>query len=224
MRLMSLSHSLLFAASVVLLPVAVNAEDAGKADPQAEFMKLLQSMAAMGEAASKQQGDGAHKAFTDFKKQVEAQADATNNVKRDQKTPETMEELFNPFLGQLTQLAGGSMNVLNEMAAAELKQQRAADSNAGTKELHGKAAVLGVTGKTDEALSVYQDILGKNPEDAAAFFGMAALFAEKGMKSESLASLGKAVAFDVKYRDVAQRDPAFSKLRDDERFKALVSK
>jgi tetratricopeptide (TPR) repeat protein len=131
--------------------------------------------------------------------------------------------MFGPFLGQLTGIAGGSMNVLNAMAEAEMKQQRKDGSTEGSKELLGKAAMLGVTGKSDEAIALYQEALSKNPEDAAAFFGLASVFAVKNSRNEALAALGKAIAYDPKYRSIAKRDPTFAELREDARFKELVA-
>lgn len=199
--------------------LATFADEPEESDPRADFIQLLNAMAAMSEEASKQQGTETRKAFSDLKKLVEEQGRAN---KQEGRGSDASKDPFAPMMAQITGLLGGSVNVLQAMAKDELQQQNQNESTDTSRQLSGKAAFLALHGKADEAINIYQKALEQDPENSAAFYGIASVYARKGMTKQALVALEKAIAFDDKYVSIAKRDASFASLLTDPQFKAIV--
>jgi tetratricopeptide (TPR) repeat protein len=74
----------------------------------------------------------------------------------------------------------------------------------------------------ERAFEAYGRALAVNPEDATTTYNSACTHALRGDAAAAIDWLGKAIALDEKYRQLARDDDDFAALRDDERFRALV--
>jgi len=77
------------------------------------------------------------------------------------------------------------------------------------------------TDRTDEE-EVYRRAIELDPEYALGHFNLACLFARTGQKTESLASLKRAIELDAESREMAKTQPAFDAIREDPEFMKLI--
>ncbi len=207
-----------------MFATGLRADDAPQKKPEEAFMEMLKNMAAMGAQAGKAQGPEHEQAFKNLVEQTNKIAQ--EGVKANTPGPNgpSMEDAFGLFMQQLGALAGASMGALGTMAEADLAKEQSGQQVQKGNSLAGKAAFLAVSGKLDEAEKLFKEAIEANPEDAAAFFGFAALSAGQGKNEQALASLKRAVAFNPRYAEVAARDRAFEGLAKDAEFQKLTGK
>lgn len=87
-----------------------------------------------------------------------------------------------------------------------------------------KALVLSSLGKYDEAIQYCDKIIEKSPDYASGWYNRACFKAKKGDKENSLEDLKKAILLGKEYfLDLAKEESDFISIRDDDRFKALIT-
>jgi len=219
-------HRLLIASlyTLALQPSMSIADDAPQKRPEEQFMEMLGQMINAGEAAAKQQGPSHEQAFKNLRAQLEQQQkSAPANAAPNPNGP-TVEDALGPFFKQITGLAGASMGALGAMAEADLAKEREASGNGSPTSLLGKAALLSLSEKHEEAAALYKQVIEAEPENPSAYFGLATELAKLKKNDEALASLSRAVTIDDRYLERASREPAFDGMRDDSRFKGILER
>jgi Flp pilus assembly protein TadD len=78
-------------------------------------------------------------------------------------------------------------------------------------------------GRLAEAVSTMQLLIARYPQDPRGYYGLAIVAAAQHRVDDVVALLGKAIAINPQVRSQLAGDPQFSALRDNPRFKQLVS-
>jgi tetratricopeptide (TPR) repeat protein len=185
-------------------------------------MAMLAQMANVGEAAAKQQGPAHEQAFKNLRAQLDQQQKEASAKSAPNPQGPTVEDALGPFFKQIMGLGSASMGALGAMAEADLAKQRGSGTKDEPTSLLGKAALLSLSAKHEEAVTLYRQMIEEQPENATAFFGLASELARLKKNDESIAALAKAVMLDGKYSERASRDPAFDGIREDSRFKRIA--
>jgi len=202
-----------------LQPSALFADNASAKKPEEQFMEMLTEMMNAGGA-----GPGQQKAIKDLQAQIDQQQKQAATKPTPNPNGPTVEDALGPFFQRLTGLAGASAGALGAMAQADLahEQKDNASENAGS--LIGKAAILSLSGKHEEAANLYKQAIESDPENPTAYFGLATESAKLEKNDIALSALTKAVTIDKKYVDRASREPAFDRLREDAKFKEILAR
>lgn len=88
--------------------------------------------------------------------------------------------------------------------------------------LHEKAYCLLELNKLEEAISIYDEILNNNPNDARAYYNRACAYSLKNEKDKAISDLKMAIELNINYKFLAMDDRDFDNIRDSEEFKKLI--
>jgi tetratricopeptide (TPR) repeat protein len=95
---------------------------------------------------------------------------------------------------------------------------------ASTFALHNKGVALTKLNCHDEALAAFDAALALNPDFPNALYNKARVYALQGKVEFALESLDKAIQLSPdKYRELTKTNTDFDSIRDDPRFKALIT-
>ncbi len=86
----------------------------------------------------------------------------------------------------------------------------------------GRGTVLMQLGRYDEALASYDRAIALKPGDAEAHYDKARCLALQGNIAATVETLQQAIALNPDYRDLAQMEADFDRIRSEERFQALI--
>jgi tetratricopeptide (TPR) repeat protein len=74
-----------------------------------------------------------------------------------------------------------------------------------------------------EAIASFDKALEIAPDYANAIYNKAYFYAVQGDLDQAIAHLQQAIALDPNYRETAKTDTDFDRIRDDQRFQALLN-
>ena len=91
------------------------------------------------------------------------------------------------------------------------------------KAWYGRGYALDDLGRIEEAISSYDQALKIKPDDTSIFYNKACCYALQGNLEQAIENLQQAINLSPdKYREMAKTDSDFDKIREDERFQALI--
>jgi tetratricopeptide (TPR) repeat protein len=109
----------------------------------------------------------------------------------------------------------------NEEALKSYEQALAIKSE--HEALNNRGNALSALGRYEEALKSYEQVLVIKSDDHEIWYNKACCYALWTCREEAIESLQKAIDLHPEYREMAKTDSDFDKIRDDERFQALVN-
>jgi tetratricopeptide (TPR) repeat protein len=235
----------LFAPIALLLAIVVtsaaqlHAEESvkfGPEDAEKELKQMLMQIIEQGEEAAKHESPEVQEAFKNLKEQALAgnkpsakSSDEQKKLSNNSNSPFD-DPSKNPFdeanatIGNFMHGLSGMGNAYLGVLSAKAKSERARLAPAsGTDPRIGKASLLAVSGKSAEAIALYEKIIQDDPESGKALFGYATLLAKAERNDEALSALERATVFEPRYKEVAKRDLSFTKLLQNEQFLKITA-
>ncbi|WP_068818204.1 tetratricopeptide repeat protein [Phormidesmis priestleyi] len=87
---------------------------------------------------------------------------------------------------------------------------------------YNRGNALSDLGRKEEAIQSYDKALQIQPDYASAYYNKACCYALQGTIDLAIATLRQAITLDSDYQDMAKTDPDFDRIRNDDRFRALI--
>ncbi len=91
------------------------------------------------------------------------------------------------------------------------------------KTWNNRGVALSNLGRYEEAIASYDQALKISLNDAMAWYNKACCYGLQSQADLAIATLKQAIDLDPKYREMAKTDADFEKVREDDRFQALLS-
>ena len=82
----------------------------------------------------------------------------------------------------------------------------------------------GGAGDYENAVKAFKKEMELDPKDPSPFYNLACCYAKQGREKDALQWLQKAIAAYPQYKQEAQKDDSFKKIKDSKGFKAIISK
>ncbi len=119
---------------------------------------------------------------------------------------------------------GSLLNAAKEYEAAVVSYDKALEIKSDKEEAwNNRGYALGNLGRFEEAIASYDKALEIKSDKQEAWYYKACIYALQGNVEQAIKNLQQAINLSPeKYREMAKTDSDFDKIREDERFKALI--
>ena len=123
----------------------------------------------------------------------------------------------------LVQLARGyALSRLERYEEAIASFDQALKVNPDSSAWHVRGLLLSILGRYDDAIASFDEALMLKPNDEGVFYNRACCYGWQGQVELAIATLKQAIDLDPKYREMAETDADFERVRSDDRFQALM--
>ena len=87
---------------------------------------------------------------------------------------------------------------------------------------YNRGRALSALGRKEEAIQSFDKALQIQPDYASAYYNKACCYALQGTIDLAIATLQQAITLDSDFQEMAKTDPDFDRIRNDDRFRALI--
>jgi len=118
---------------------------------------------------------------------------------------------------------GGALDDLGRKEEAIQSYDKAVDIKPDYHEAwYNRGGALDALGRKEEAIQSYDKALQIQPDYASAYYNKACCYALQGTIDLAIATLQQAITLDSDFQEMAKTDPDFDRIRNDDRFRALI--